>query len=86
MTATLPTTTLKDNSWATVRQASDAGNKADCRAVGGYKPVTINGKVGGKLVGLCDSQYNNEQMSAGCVLLPPPFSPVLSGSKNSAKP
>ena len=101
VTVTLPTTTLKDNSWATVRQASDAGNGANYWAVGDTKPVTINGKVGnftfsnftvdafilgfnhnasregsnrihfqigkvgGKLVGLCDSQYNNEQTSAG---------------------
>ena len=101
VTVTLPEKTLASNSWATVRQASDAGTGANYWAVGDTKPVTINGKVGnftfsnftvdafilgfnhnasregsnrihfqigkvgGKLVGLCDNQYNNEQTTTG---------------------
>lgn len=101
VTVTLPTTTLNDNNWSTIKQASDAGKGASYWAVGDTKTITINGKVGnftfsnftvdtfilgfnhnasregsnrihfqigkvgGKLVGLCDNQRNNEQTKTG---------------------
>ena len=96
VTVTMPTTTLNDNAWSTIKQASDGGNAANYWAVGDTKTITINGKVGnftfsnlsvqafilgfnhnsakegnnrihfqigkisGKMVGLCDSKYNNQ--------------------------
>ena len=46
VTVTLPTTTLNDNSWSTIKQASDAGKGANYWAVGDTKTITINGTVG----------------------------------------
>lgn len=43
---TYPTRTLSENSWATIRQVSSAGQGANYWAVGDMKPITINGKVG----------------------------------------
>lgn len=101
VTVTLPTATLKDNSWATVQDVITGGQEANFWSVGDVKPVTLNGKVGnftfsnvtvdafilgfnhnasregnkrthfllgkinGKDVALCDSQYNSQQSSAG---------------------
>lgn len=46
VSVTLPTSTLSDNDWATIRQVSSAGQGANYWAVGDMKPITINGKVG----------------------------------------
>lgn len=46
VTVTLPTTTLNDNAWSTIKQASDAGTGASYWSVGDTKRITINGKVG----------------------------------------
>lgn len=46
VTVTLPTSTLSDNDWATIRQVSSTGQGANYWAVGDMKPITINGKVG----------------------------------------
>lgn len=46
VSVTLPTTTLNDNSWATIREVSSAGLGANYWAVGDTKEVTINGAVG----------------------------------------
>ena len=46
VSVTLPTSTLSDNDWATIRQVSGAGQGANYWAVGDMKPITINGKVG----------------------------------------
>lgn len=46
VTVTLPTSTLSDNDWATIRQVSSAGQGANYWAVGDVKPITINGRVG----------------------------------------
>lgn len=46
VTVTLPTSTLSNNDWATIRQVSSAGQGANYWAVGDMKPITINGKVG----------------------------------------
>ena len=46
VTVTLPTSTLSDNDWATIRQVSSAGQGANYWAVGDMKSITINGKVG----------------------------------------
>ena len=46
VSVTLPTSTLSDNEWATIRQVSSAGQGANYWAVGDMKPITINGKVG----------------------------------------
>ena len=43
---TLPTSTLTDNSWATIREVSSTGKGANYWAVGDMKAITINGKVG----------------------------------------
>ena len=43
---TLPTSTLTDNSWATIREVSSAGKGANYWAVGDMKAIVINGKVG----------------------------------------
>lgn len=46
VSVTLPTTTLNDNSWATIREVSSAGKGANYWAVGDAKSIVINGKVG----------------------------------------
>ena len=46
VSVTLPTSTLTDNSWATIREASSAGKGANYWAVGDMKAIVINGKVG----------------------------------------
>lgn len=46
VSVTLPTSTLNDNSWETIREVSDAGQAANYWAVGATKAITINGKVG----------------------------------------
>ena len=46
VTVTLPTNTLNDNSWSTIKQVSDAGTGASYWAVGDTKTITINGTVG----------------------------------------
>ena len=46
VSVTLPTSTLSDNDWATIRQVSSTGQGANYWAVGDMKPITINGKVG----------------------------------------
>ena len=47
VTVTLPTKTLNGNSWATVKEASDAGTGANYWAVGDTKAITLNGAVQG---------------------------------------
>lgn len=47
MTVTLPTTSLKDNDWDTISEASAAGTADDYWAVGDTKPIVINGTVVG---------------------------------------
>ena len=92
---------LNQQTWAEIKQVSDADQGANYWAVGDTKTITINGKAGnytfsnlsvgvfilgfnhnsakegtnrihfqigkinGTAVALCDSQYNNEQTSAG---------------------
>ena len=46
VTVTLPTSTLTDNSWATIREVSSADQGANYWAVGDTKSIVINGKVG----------------------------------------
>ena len=46
VTVTLPTSTLTDNSWATIREVSAAGQGDNYWDVGDTKSITINGKVG----------------------------------------
>lgn len=46
VTVTLPTSTLTDNSWATIREVSSADQGANYWAVGDMKGIVINGKVG----------------------------------------
>lgn len=43
---TLPTSTLTDNSWATIREVSAAGQGDNYWDVGDTKSITINGKIG----------------------------------------
>ena len=93
VSVTMPTTTLNDNTWATIREVSDAGQGENYWSVGDTKRITINGtveeftfsdlaidafilgfnhnssregnnrihfrigKIGGKSVALCDSNY-----------------------------
>ena len=100
VSVTLVSKTLNDNSWATIKSVSDAGQGANYWAVGDTKRITLNGKVGaytfsnfnidvfilgfnhnsskegsnrihfqigkvsGKAVALCDSQYNGSGSSA----------------------
>lgn len=100
VSVTLVSKTLSDNSWATIKSVSDAGQGANYWAVGDTKRITLNGKVGaytfsnfnievfilgfnhnsskegsnrihfqigkvsGKAVALCDSQYNGSGSSA----------------------
>lgn len=47
VSVTLPTTTLNDNSWATIREVSSAGLGANYWAVGDTKAVVLNGAVAG---------------------------------------
>lgn len=47
VTVTLPTKTLNSNSWATVKEASDAGTGANYWAVGDSKSLILNGTVQG---------------------------------------
>jgi len=42
----MPTSTLNDNDWDTIKAVSDAGTGANYWAVGDMKSITINGKVG----------------------------------------
>ena len=101
VTVTLPTTSLNDNTWATIKEVSDAGQGENYWSVGDTKRITINGKVGdftfsnlaidafiigfnhnssregtnrihfqigkigGKDVCLCDSQYGSGQSGNG---------------------
>ena len=44
---TLPTTTLNDNDWSTIKEASDAGTASSYWAVGDTKSIVINGTVVG---------------------------------------
>lgn len=44
---TMPTNTLNDNSWATIREVSSAGLGANYWAVGDTKEITLNGTVAG---------------------------------------
>lgn len=44
---TMPTKTLNDNSWATIREVSSAGLGANYWAVGDTKEITLNGTVAG---------------------------------------
>ena len=46
VSVTLPTSTLTDNSWATIREVSSAGKGANYWAVGDMKAIVINGKIG----------------------------------------
>ena len=46
VSVTLPTSTLTDNDWATIREVSSAGQGANYWAVGDMKAIVINGKVG----------------------------------------
>ena len=46
VSVTLVSKTLNDNSWATIKSVSDAGQGANYWSVGATKSVTINGKVG----------------------------------------
>jgi len=101
VTASFVSTTLNDNSWATIKAVSDANQGSNYWKVGDTKRITINGKVGnftfsnlsidafilgfnhnsakegdkrihfaigkinGTMVSLVDSQFGNEQTSAG---------------------
>ena len=46
VSVTLPTTSLNDNTWATIKEVSDAGQGENYWSVGDTKRITINGKVG----------------------------------------
>ena len=101
VSVTLPTTSLNDNTWATIKEVSDAGQGENYWSVGDTKRITINGtvqgftfsnlaidtfilgfnhnssregtnrihfrigKIGGKSVALCDSNYGNTGSSNG---------------------
>ena len=43
---TMPTSTLEENSWATIKEVSDAGQGENYWSVGDTKRITIDGKVG----------------------------------------
>lgn len=47
VSVTMPTSTLNDNSWQTIRDVSDAGQGANYWKVGDTKALTINGTVTG---------------------------------------
>ncbi|WP_300416151.1 DUF6273 domain-containing protein [uncultured Oscillibacter sp.] len=101
VTVILPTTSLNDNTWATIKEVSDAGQGENYWSMGDTKRITINGKVGnftfsnlaidafiigfnhnssregtnrihfqigkigGKDVCLCDSNYGSSSTSSG---------------------
>ena len=101
VSVTLPTTSLNDNTWATIKEVSDAGQGENYWSVGDTKRITINGtvqgftfsnlaidtfilgfnhnssregtnrihfrigKIGGKSVALCDSNYGGTGSSNG---------------------
>lgn len=101
VSVTLPTTSLNDNTWATIKEVSDAGQGENYWSVGDTKRITINGtvgnftfsslaidafiigfnhnssregtnrihfqigKIGGKDVCLCDSNYGSSSTSSG---------------------
>ena len=101
VSVTLPTTSLNDNTWATIKEVSDAGQGENYWSVGDTKRITINGtvqgftfsnlaidtfilgfnhnssregtnrihfrigKIGGKSVALCDSNYGSTGSSNG---------------------
>ena len=46
VTVTLPTNTLNDNDWDTIKSVSDAGKGSSYWAVGDVKSIQINGRVG----------------------------------------
>ena len=46
VSVTLPTTTLNDNTWATIKEVSDTGQGENYWSVGDTKRITINGMVG----------------------------------------
>ena len=46
VSVTIPTTTLNGNTWATIKEVSDAGQGENYWSVGDTKRITINGKVG----------------------------------------
>ena len=46
VSVTLPTTSLNDNTWATIKEVSDAGQGENYWSVGDTKRITINGKAG----------------------------------------
>lgn len=46
VSVTLPTNSLSDNTWATIKEVSDAGQGENYWSVGDTKRITINGKVG----------------------------------------
>ena len=46
VSVTLPTTSLSDNTWATIKEVSDAGQGENYWSLGDTKRITINGKVG----------------------------------------
>ena len=46
VSVTLPTTSLNDNTWATIKEVSDAGQGENYWSVGDTKQITINGTVG----------------------------------------
>ena len=46
VSVTLPTTSLNDNTWATIKEVSDAGQGENYWSLGDTKRITINGKVG----------------------------------------
>ena len=46
VTVTMPTSSLNDNTWATIKEVSDAGQGENYWSVGDTKRITINGKVG----------------------------------------
>ena len=47
VSVTLPTTSLNDNTWATIKEVSDAGQGENYWSVGDTKRITINGTVQG---------------------------------------
>lgn len=52
VSVTMPTSTLNDNSWETIRRVSDAGQGANYWKVGDVKSLTINGTVAGTALNL----------------------------------
>lgn len=54
VTVTLPTTTLNDNTWAVIKQVSDAGQGANYWSLGDTKKITINGTIGATAISNLD--------------------------------